>query len=298
MKKITYLILLLICFTISTKAQEIQCSLDIVTEGISQDHIINLESFKSTIEDYINSNRFSDIDWEGPKIPVSISIQLMPIGKQNYSANMFIISKRTISEEDEEAVTAMMFEDRGKWNFEFSSGVSLSYDYNRYDNIASILDFYMLMIIGIDLDSYGELDGDKCFQRAKNIFDIGALHSAPGWSSYTTDYGRHTMVGDLNSPRLDGFRKLVLEYYLDGMELLKSNKTEALSNIENTINSMADFKERYMNSSHYMDSWFYTKCNELCDLFRGYKNTKVFRNLMFLDPTNTSKYEASKDNKK
>ena len=298
MRKIIYLILLSSILTISITAQEIDCSVDIVTENLSQDHTTNLESFKTKIMDYINSNKFSDLDWEGPKIPVNISIQLIPIGTRNYTANMFVAAKRTISEEDDEAAVAIMFEDIGKWNFEYSSGLSLSFDYNRYDNLSSILDFYMLIIIGLDLDSYEELSGDVCFRRAKNIFDVATSRNAPGWGSFSDEYGKHTLISDLMSLRLAGFRKLVLEYYLDGLELLKTNRAEALKNIASTISAMADFKERYINPSHYMDAWFFAKCNELCDLFRGYSDTRIFRNLMYLDPTNTAKYEAAKDNKK
>ena len=296
--KIVCIILLLTSFSIMSKAQEIDCQVDVITESLSQEHTMNLETFKGKITDYINSNKFSDVDWEGPKIPVVISIQLVPIGAKNYSANLFIAAKRTISEEDDEEVTAMMFEDQGKWNFEYTGSLSLSFDYNRYDNISSILDFYMLIIIGLDLDSYGELDGDACFRKAKNIFDVAALHNAHGWGSFSDEYGRHTLIGDLISPRLDGFRKLIFEYYIDGVEQLKFQKENAQDNIASTINAMANFKERYINPSHIIDAWFFTKCKELCDIFRGYHDKRVFRDLIYLDPTNTVRYEDAKENKK
>jgi len=297
-RKIISLILFSILLTFVSKAQEIECIVDVVTESLSQEHKMNLESFKYKIEDYINSNKFSDVDWEGPKIPVSISIQIVPTGQRTYAANMFIISKRTISEEKEEAAVHIRFEDNGKWNFEYSPGLSLSFDYNRFDNLSSILDFYMLLVIGLDLDTYEELGGDGCFRRAKNIFDLASMYNAPGWASFSTDYGRHTMIGDLSSPRLDEFRRLVLDYYLDGLEMLQFDREEALENMAYTINKMADFKERYITPSHYMDSWFFTKCNEFCDLFRGYSDGRLFRNLLYLDPINTVRYEAARDNKK
>jgi hypothetical protein len=58
---------------------------------------------------------------------------------------------------------------------------------------------------------------------------------------------------------------------------------------------MADFQEKYMNPSHYIDAWFHSKSQELCELFKGYKDTKVFRNLIFLNPSNTTRYEAAKE---
>jgi hypothetical protein len=224
--------------------QEINATVDLVTEGMDNDHLVSVQYLKSTLENYINSNQFSNVDWEGPKIPVNISLQLTATGQNTYSANMFIASKRTISPEDETSTTNMMFEDKGKWNFEFTQGLSLSYDFNRYDNLSSLIDFYMLIIIGLDLDTYGELDGDQCFQRARRVFDIATGRNAPGWETYmTSEYGRLSFITDVSSPRFDEFRKLIFEYYVDGIDMLADDRPQALRNIGNTIHKMADFKE-------------------------------------------------------
>lgn len=278
-------------------AQEIDCEVNLITEGLNYEQQSELSSFKSAIENYVNTNKFSNVDWEGPKILVSISIQLIPSGRDMYSANMFIVSKRSLPQEDLSSV-AMQFEDRGKWNFEYRNGLSLSYDYMRYDNIASVIDFYMLMIIGLDLDSYGELDGDQCFQRALNIQQLAANRNANGWEDLSGNYGRQTMINNLSTPRLDAFRKLVFEYYVDGLDIYYEDKAKALKNVSRTIHKMADFKERYVDNSYYFDSWFASKCQELCEIFRGYKDDpKLFRDLFYMDPTNTVRYEAARDTK-
>jgi hypothetical protein len=69
-----------------------------------------------------------------------------------------------------------------------------------------------------------------------------------------SEFGRNTLVGELASPRFDPFKKLVFEYYIDGLELLHEDRTEALSNIAATINRMADFQEKHINPSHYIDA--------------------------------------------
>jgi len=292
-------VLIIICLLLSKPSlfsQEIEATVRLNTEGMPTEQLQSIEFFKSTLERYLNSQRFTNIDWEGPRIPVDIMIQLTSIGRNNYAGNLFIVAKRTINEQENTSSTAIMFEDRGTWAFEYTDGLSLSYDFNRYDNIASILDFYMLVIIGLDLDSYGELDGDQVFQRARHIFDVAVSRRANGWQSFGTDFGKHTLIQDLTNARLDPFRKLIFEYYVDGLDLLDEDRPQALANIAGTIGRMADFKERYLNLSHLMDLFFFAKCNELCELFRGNKDhSKIFRDLMFLDPTNTVRYEAARD---
>lgn len=280
-------------------SQEIEATVTLNTEGMPTEQLQTIEFFQTTVERYLNTQKFSNVDWEGPKIPVTVSIQLTSMGRNNYAANLFIAAKRTIDEKENLSSTSMMFEDRGKWAFEYTDGLSLSYDFTRYDNIASILDFYMLVIIGLDLDSYGELDGSQVFQRARQVFDVAVNRNANGWQSFSTDYGKHTLIEDLTNARLDPFRKLIFEYYVDGLDLLAEDRPQALANIAKTINRMADFKERYLNLSHLMDLFFFTKCQELCELFRGNKDhSRIFRDLMFLDPTNTVRYEAARDGKR
>ena len=293
---ITTIAICLLLLKTTLTAQEIVATVNLNTEGMPTEQLQNIEFFKTTLERYLNTQRFTNIDWEGPRIPVDIMIQLTSIGRNNYSGNLFIATKRTIDERENTSSVAMMFEDRGTWAFEYTDGLTLSYDFNRYDNIASILDFYMLVIIGLDLDSYGELDGDRIFQRAKHIFDVAVNRGATGWSSFGTDFGKHTLIQDLTNARLDPFRKLIFEYYVDGIDLLAEDRPQALANIAATIGRMADFKERYLNLSHLMDLFFFAKCTELCELFRGNKDhPKIFRDLMFLDPTNTVRYEAAKE---
>jgi hypothetical protein len=113
----------------------------------------------------------------------------------------------------------------------------------------------------------------------------------------SNEYGRQTLIHELSSPRFDGFRKLFFEYYVDGLELLDSKPEEAKANMAATIDGMADFYEKYMTPSHLIDTWFYSKCTELCNIFRGYKNPKLFRNLIFLNSSNTTRYEAARDGK-
>jgi hypothetical protein len=301
-KFITSTVTIIICLLFSRTvlvSQEIEATVTLNTEGMPTEQLQNIEFFKPTLERYLNTQRFTNIDWEGPRIPVSVSIQLTSMGRNNYAANLFIAAKRTIDESENRSSTSMMFEDVGNWAFEYTDGLSLSYDFTRYDNIASILDFYMLVIIGLDLDSYGELDGDQVFQRARQVFDVAVNRGANGWQSFGTDYGKHTLLQDLTNARLDPFRKLIFEYYVDGLDLLDEDRPQALANIAGTIGRMADFKERFLNLSHLMDLFFFAKCQELCELFRG--NTdhpKIFRDLIYLDPTNTVRYEAARDGRR
>ncbi len=290
--------LFIIFFTIKSSAQEIEAVVSIDTEMLSSEQLQRIDNLKNNLEDYLNSQSFTGKQWEGAKIPVGITLQLSGSGRNTFAANMFIVSKRAILGEEDGSSVAMKFIDK-KWNFEYNQNSSLSYDPNRFDNITSVLDFYMLVIIGLDLDTYGELDGSSAFSRALNILNLAVNNNSNGWVSYSDkEFTRQTLINELTNARFDKFRTLMFDYYYDGIDMLTTNREDALDNISNTIDEMADFKERIVVPSHIMDNFFYSKSQELAELFKGYKkNQKVFRNLMFLDTPNTPLYEAAKEEK-
>ena len=65
MNKFCFLFALLCSYLLiplPVQSQEIIATVDIVTENLSFEHQMHVDAFKSAIEDYINSNRFSDVD--------------------------------------------------------------------------------------------------------------------------------------------------------------------------------------------------------------------------------------------
>ena len=155
----------------------------------------------------------------------------------------------------------------------------------------------MMLIIGMDLDSYGELDGNVAFDRAKQVLLLGANQGVDGWGTYAApgELTKYTLISELTDPRYHNFRKLITELYLDGMDLLAKNKQKALGNIAQTISKMADFKEKRMvGPSAFLQMFFDTKSREFAALFKGYPDGKVFDNLIYLDPTNAHIYNEAR----
>ena len=68
--------------------------------------------------------------------------------------------------------------------------------------------------------------------------------------------------------------------------------------LDSIINEFAIFKkEKLVSSSVLLSTFFNTKAQELGSIFNGWSNPDLFRNLMYLDPTNSTIYDDSKDGK-
>jgi hypothetical protein len=55
-------------------AQEFQASVSVNTDLIPVEQRIDLGTMRQDVETYVNNQRYTNMDWEGPKIPVDIGI--------------------------------------------------------------------------------------------------------------------------------------------------------------------------------------------------------------------------------
>lgn len=300
MKKLLFVIIFLLITISNSKSQEIEAQVSVNMEQIPQEFRVSVNTIASDIERYLNTQRFTSLDWEGPKIPVDISIALTGGARNVYSAQLFIASKRHIYGTDGGQSVTLRLLDK-TWQFEYNMGANHSYNPQRYDRFTTLLDFYMLLIIGFDLDTYTELDGTRIYEQAKLIATMAASYQADGWETVAQpgEFTRFNFINELTNFRYEELRKLIASYYLDGLDLMNEDRESALANLAFVIQEMADFKRnKIVEQSILFQAFFEAKSFELAETFKGYKkHPGVFKDLMYLDPTNTAVYEAAAEGK-
>lgn len=300
MKKQIFLILALILVTVNAYSQEIKANVTVNMEQIDFESRMFITSLEYDLENYINNQSFSGIEWEGPRIPVEISIFFTGANRTMFSAQMVIISKRTIRGTDDEGQSiAMRFLDK-EWAFEYQSGAILSYNPTRYNDFTSLIDFYLLIIIANDLDTYEELGGSKVYDDAKEIAMMASSLNKNGFSTNFApgEMTRYSMISEMTDPRYETFRKLIFAYYVDGLDMMVEDANVGKANLTTTIQNMADFKKNKLaGPSTYLQLFFDAKAMELSQLFKGDAESPVWDDLMYLDPTNTMLYQEAKEGK-
>ena len=303
MKKMMILGLILFAFlSINLSAQEIVANVTVNVEQLTFEARNYVSSMKSDLESYINNQAFTNIDWEGDPIPVEISIALSGGTNNRYSGRIFIASKRLLDGPEADApgeTINMRFFDQ-EWSFNYSLGASLTYNPLRFDEFTTLIDYYMLLIIGYDLDTYGELDGSNAFAQAKSIVTLGASNDGVGYDtrSQLGEFSRYNLVSELNDMRYEDFRKLVFRLYYDGFDRMAFDQEEALKAIVNVLGEMAQYKQdKVTGPSIMMEAFFETKASEFASMFNGYEDETVFNYLVYLDPTHAMTYEEAKEGK-
>ncbi len=90
MKVLIFLYIFLFCVLncLESFSQEIEAKVSINLEQIPQEYRHYVSTMESDVTKYINSQRFTNIEWEGPKIPVDINIALSGGNRGIFAAQM------------------------------------------------------------------------------------------------------------------------------------------------------------------------------------------------------------------
>ena len=299
-KTLIFTILFAVAFISSgiiASAQEIKVNINVNMEQINFDNRVGLNNFKTDVERYINTQRFLDEDWEGDPIPVEMNIILSAAGKNRYNAKVLMASRRLLDGPADEVSysTTIQFYEK-EWQFEYNNGANLSLNLMRYDELSTMLNYYMLMIIGFDMDTYQAGGGTRAFEKARNLAVTASNADAVGFETRkdAAIFNKYNLVNEILDMRMAEVRRLIFAYYVNGLDKIAFHREEALLELSKILSDIANYRRnKLMLQNHLLTIFFETKANEIATLFNGHKDKALFDNLKYLDPTNTPIYTQS-----
>lgn len=289
--------LFFLLMTAGSKAQEIKATVTVNFDQLPIDKREEIATMKEDIENYLNNTRYTGDEWEGGRIPVDVTIYIMGKSGDIYQARLFVISKRVLDGPDgAQSVTWRLYDD--EWNFPYSRNAVFTYQTMRFDPLATLLDFYMHLVVGMDLDTYDEVGGTRQYQLAREIWQLGSSSGAPGYAmiSEPGDFTRYNLVTELAGLSYEAFRKQIFAYYVDGMDQMTTDPQRGLQAIDNVLSDMVRFKNSLGRRSVFMQAFFDAKHQELADLFAKYGDKAgVFSKLKYLDAPHSNTYEKAEE---
>lgn len=287
--KYTVLFLLFLSFT--TFAQELNCKVDVNFESLPVNNRELLTDFQGVIENYMNTTRYTNEDY-AQKIDCSMSIFFTSAGSDvDYSAQIVIISQRPIYRSTNNS--PILTVNDGQWQFKYQKGQALYANQTSFDPLTSFLDYYALIIIGMDMDTFEPSGGTVLFKRAQDIVNLGSNSGASlGWQSSSAAYNRWGLVNDILSTTYSFFRNAIFDYHY-GIDIFSQNKKLGQPKIANLVDVLWVMYDKLGSvNSVYVRTFFDAKNGELIDYLRDYPDPELFSKLKKIDPPHSSKYDA------
>lgn len=249
-------------------AQELKATVTIDKSRLAGASSINyIDDIKPVIERYINEHKWTtDTYREEERIVMNIQITLISVDANSvFEAAMIITAERPVYNTTSNSILFQLSEPA--WRFNYTPNRTLLNDPLQYDEFTTMLDYYALLALGYDGDSFAELGGSPFFRRAQNIVEVASTAGGSGWSSSATgNKNRYFLISRLNDPNYDRFRKAFYQYHRRGLDLFIDNQGMARTNVIEAIRSIFENK-RSTADTFVFDMFFNAKFRELTGVF-------------------------------
>lgn len=290
MKKIFLFILI---FSSYIYSQELNCNVVVNYQNLAVNNRELLADFANVVKDYMNTTQFTNEAWEGDKIDCTLNIFFTGASSDiDYSAQIVVVSQRPVYQSTKNSPILTIND--ANWNFQYEVGRSMYSNTNVFDPLTSLLDYYGLLIIGFDMDTWEVLGGTPYFKKAFDIVNLAAGSSSNnGWLANSAAYSRYGLVSNLLDEKYSAFRAAIFDYHY-GVDIYAQNKQIGQSKIVEVPNVLYDmYESQGIIKSVFVKTFFDAKNGEIIDLLAGYPNVVAIANkLKKIDPSHAGKYEA------
>ncbi|GBD86701.1 hypothetical protein BMS3Abin03_00623 [bacterium BMS3Abin03] len=287
------LILLLLLFTTYNYSQELNCNVLVNYQNLPVNNRELLSDFKNVVMDYMNNTHFTDENWDGDKIECSLNIFFTGASSDvDYSAQIVVVSQRPIYQSTRNS--PMLTINDGKWSFKYEVGQSMYANLDAFDPLTSLLDYYALIIIGFDMDTWAEFGGTPYFKKAYNIVNLASnSQNRNGWLASSSPYSRWGLVNDLLSEKYASFRSAIFDYHY-GIDIFAKNKQVGQTKLVEPIDILYTiYKKEGLIKSVLVKVWFDAKYGEITDHLKDYPDKTIFTKLKKIDPSHTGRYDSA-----
>ncbi|MCE1190156.1 MAG: DUF4835 family protein [Ignavibacteria bacterium] len=299
MKKIFALIFLFACAAAGF-AQELDATVTVNFQNLPQLNKENLVRFENDLKNYVNSTRFSGQEWRYQKIKCSFNISInTATGDNSYMAQVVVISQRNIHKTSDFTMLLRIFDNN--WSFNYEKNQQLISNPTTFNSLLSFIDYYALLIIGMENDSWDKLSGTPFFAKANEIALMGAnTPQKKGWESTSGTYNRRDFTENLLSEKYRVVREAFADYHY-GLDMMSqripvAQKKEQYyragqERIAGFVRSVDGISSKLDINSFYVKAVFEAKYLELAERLKDYPDKQIFRMLKSVDNAHSTKYD-------
>jgi len=265
--------------THTAQAAGIEANVIAIIDKLPEEREQKMKSFDQTVKEYIES-----VDWleDDDEIPLKVTIQLFlsenPSNVEDRYNCEFLISS-----------TDVQYFDR-RVRFAYEPGDPLLYSEQSIDALTGVINFYVNMVLGSELDKYRTLGGDLYYKRALDFASLGKFvrtEFITGWTE------RDELIKRVLREPFITFRKMK-DYYFYGLYLLQeeNNPKEALRSILTALDLLEKVTATAKSDMEEHKQFVSAHHTELVDIFKDYTDrNQVFQRLIALDPDHRNIYQ-------
>lgn len=262
--------ILLVMFTFSAKGQELNCTVKISYDRITDANPQVFKTLERSLNDFVNNTRWTTRDFErNERIECTMFINVSAYDSNAFTTTIQVQSSRPVF--NSTYLSPIININDKDFSFRYTEGESLFYNPNSFDsnNLVSVIAYYASIIIGFDADSFEKNSGTPYYEVAQNIASLAAGSGYKGWGQQEgTNQNRYFLVNDILSSTYLPFRSSLYEYHLGAMDGMSDDQKGAKEKIISSLKTLA--KVQSVRPNAYLTRIFFdAKSDEIVSIFSG-----------------------------
>jgi len=258
-------------------AQTITVIVDLELNALPDEKREKLTNFKQVLGEYLNNFKWTNDEFIGElKINLNMLLQDISVSYEDrYKVQLLISNNSDVQYSDK------------RCRMEYQKGEIPVHSDNNWDSLTSLLDYYMNIIIGEEMDKFGHLLGSPYFEKAKLIADqarFGMGQFIEGWDV------RVELIHDLVNDKTKKYREMK-DFYFYGLYFAKEDPAKARTYCKEAINMLDEIKKEENPKFKRVDNFIQAHYIEIVELFKNTKDRDVFEKMIKLDPDRAQIYK-------
>ncbi len=291
MKKFLFLVLFFI--SVVTNAQELQCSVSVVSPSVQGTNKQVYETMQTAIREFVNGQKWTDnVFSPEERIECSILINIKEVVSSNeFSGTIQVQARRPVYNSSYRSILLNYLDQN--FTFKYEEFEPLVYNTNSIgSNLVGVISYYAYVILGLDYDSYSKNGGTTYMETAEKIVNMSQNSQYEGWKSYESKTNRYWFVENYLNEYHRPMRECIYQYHRLGLDKMSDKPEDGRKQVLSAIEKLTKV-HRQRPGTFAMEVFFDAKSDELINVFSesfSMEKQRAIEVLTEVDPANSSKY--------
>jgi hypothetical protein len=292
------LFLIVFCCTVSLSAQELNAIVTVNSDQISGSNKQVYTTLQTALTEFVNQTQWTSNNYKPQeKINCAFTITVSKQASSNrFEASIQVQAARPVY--GSTYTTPIININDANFNFKYDEFQALNYNETNFEsNLISTLVYYVYIVLGVDADTFKLNGGDKYYKKAKDVMLLAQQSGGLGWNDQVGKQNRYSLIDNLTSAKLKGFKNVLYSYHKQGMDEFFRDKNKAKSNISNAVIQLENLHNKVIGN-FILRFFFDSKAGEIATVFsdgpRAGNTTRLKTVLQRISPANNENWQKIK----
>lgn len=290
MKKL--IIIFLILLSPVVYSQELSCKVTMNTQRINQTNQRVFSALQKSLQEFINKNQWTNIKArENERINCSFVFTFTSFENNNFTADIQVQASRPVYG-SAYPTPLLNYQEKGV-SFSYLENEPIYFNPSSYtSNLSSFIAYYVLIIIGLDADTFTPMGGVSYFEQALSVVLNAQSSSDSAWQQNGSN-NRWQMATDLLAEDFTPFHKALYTYHRKGLDIMSQDAQKGKNEIGAALLELNQINNSRIN--RFISQLFFdAKADEIALILSGgkplNKKEEVRAVLLKLAPTHAQEW--------